>query len=167
METERFVLRNLENSDEEGIFALRSDDEINKYLGRAKAQSLEDARNFIQKIQDSVLQKSSFYWVICDKTNQAFLGTICLWNLDFDVKKAEIGYELLPFFHGKKIIQEVLPIVLKCCFEQLKLTCIEARLDKNNLKSIAILEKFNFKNVELTNSEKEFDEEVLYSLFQN
>jgi [ribosomal protein S5]-alanine N-acetyltransferase len=167
METARFVLRNLENSDEEGIFALRSDDEINKYLGRAKAQSIEDARKFIHTIQDNVLQKATFYWVICDKTNQAFLGTICLWNIDFDLKKAELGYELLPSFHGKKIIQEVLPVIIKCGFEQLKLNHIEARLDKNNLKSVAILEKFNFKNLALKDNEKEFDDEILYCLFQN
>ncbi|NUO00640.1 MAG: GNAT family N-acetyltransferase [Saprospiraceae bacterium] len=48
--TERLTLRPLLPDDEQGIFALRSDREINKYLARQPARTIEEARNFINKL---------------------------------------------------------------------------------------------------------------------
>ena len=50
LETDRLILRQLSSRDEEEIFSLRSSDIVNKYLNRPKAKSIEDAKNFIEKI---------------------------------------------------------------------------------------------------------------------
>ena len=52
LKTERLLLRQLIIDDETAIFALRSDNEINKYLGRKSANTMADARNFIKNIND-------------------------------------------------------------------------------------------------------------------
>ena len=44
--TENYALRNLKPEDEQEIFVLRSSDEINKYLDRPKANTLDDAQSF-------------------------------------------------------------------------------------------------------------------------
>jgi ribosomal-protein-alanine N-acetyltransferase len=48
--TERLTLRQLSTDDGQNIFALRSDTEINKYLDRQASKTIEDAINFINKI---------------------------------------------------------------------------------------------------------------------
>jgi len=48
--TKRLLLRQLTLSDADQIFSLRSNDVVNKYLDRPKANSLEDAKTFITTI---------------------------------------------------------------------------------------------------------------------
>ena len=54
-------------ADEQEIFALRSSDEINKYLDRPKAHTLDDARNFITKIINGIAKNESIFWVVTPK----------------------------------------------------------------------------------------------------
>jgi [ribosomal protein S5]-alanine N-acetyltransferase len=159
--TENYSLRNLMPADEQEIFALRSSDEINKYLDRPKANTLDDARNFITKIINGIAKNESIFWVVTPKDESKLLGTICLWKISKEEAKAEIGYELLPENHGKGIMQEVIPRVLQFGFEEIKLEMIEAELSPRNLKSVRLLEKNNFT---LAAVNEENPDSVVYAL---
>jgi ribosomal-protein-alanine N-acetyltransferase len=148
-------------ADEQEIFALRSSDEINKYLDRPKANTLDDARNFITKIINGIAKNESIFWVVTPKDESKLLGTICLWKISKEEAKAEIGYELLPENHGKGIMQEVIPRVLQFGFEEIKLEMIEAELSPRNLKSVRLLEKNNFT---LAAVNEENPDSVVYAL---
>ena len=144
LSTSRFSLRPVELEDEHEIFALRSDPEVNRYLNRQPAASLEDAREFITKIKKGIGENNSIMWAISLKEQPLFLGSICFWNIDRNVFKADIGYELLPAWQGKGIIREVMPVVIEYGFNTMGLRIIEAELDPGNLRSVQILERFNF-----------------------
>ena len=159
--TAQFNLRPLQPTDEQEIFALRSDDAINQYLDRPKATSIDDAKQFIRKITDGVTNNLSIFWVITPKSESTFLGSICLWNLSADPRKADLGYELLLRYHGKGIMQEVIPVVIQFGFEKMKLEKIEAELSPRNLKSVRLLEKNNFV---LAVMNKENPDSVIYEL---
>jgi len=148
-------------ADEQEIFALRSSDEINKYLDRPKANTLDEARNFITKIINGIAKNESIFWVVTPKDESKLLGTICLWKISKEEAKAEIGYELLPENHGKGIMQEVIPRVLQFGFEEIKLEMIEAELSPRNLKSVRLLEKNNFT---LAAVNEENPDSVVYAL---
>src|SRR5437867_10100380 len=156
-----YSLRNLMPADEQEIFALRSSDEINKYLDRPKANTLDEARNFITKIINGIAKNESIFWVVTPKDESKLLGTICLWKISKEEAKAEIGYELLPENHGKGIMQEVIPRVLQFGFEEIKLEMIEAELSPRNLKSVRLLEKNNFT---LAAVNEENPDSVVYAL---
>src|SRR5213594_2362147 len=142
--TENYTLRNLMPADEQEIFALRSSDEINKYLDRPKANTLDDARNFITKIINGIAKNESIFWVVTPKGESKFLGSICLWKISKEEAKAEIGFELLPENHGKGIMQEVIPEVIRFALEEMRLHSIEAELSPQNVKSLKLLEKNGF-----------------------
>src|SRR5438094_3225502 len=142
--TARFRLRQLTKDDENEIFALRSDDFINQYLDRPKANTLDDARNFISKISDGIAKNESIFWVVTPRDGTRFLGSICLWQISREEAKAEIGFELLPENHGKGVMQEVIPRIIQFGFKEMKLQTIEAELSPRNLKSVRLLEKNNF-----------------------
>ena len=156
--TKHFILRRLSNSDENEIYKLRSDEQVLEYLDRPKAQSIDDAKEFIEKIKSGIANKEMIFWVIRTIINPQLVGTVCLWKISLELSKAEIGFELLPEHWGKGIMQEVVPAVIEYGFEILKLISIEAEVDPFNLKSIVILEKngfiFNKKN----------EKTVIYSL---
>jgi len=159
--TKNYSLRNLMPEDEQEIFALRSSDEINKYLDRPKANTLDDAQSFITKIINGIAENEAIFWVVTPKGGTQFLGSICLWKISREDAKAEIGYELLPENHGKGIMQEVIPRVIQFGFEEMKLQMIEAELSPRNLKSVRLLEKNNFKLAEVN---EENSDSVVYAL---
>ncbi len=82
--------------------------------------------------------------MIYDNETKQNIGSICYWNFDFEKKTAEIGYELLPQFHGKGFMEEALSKIIDFGFNELNLQSIEAFTDVNNKPSIKVLEKYNF-----------------------
>jgi [ribosomal protein S5]-alanine N-acetyltransferase len=142
--TERFSLRQLTLEDANEIFLLRSDERVNKYLDRPIAKNSDDAKQFINRINHDISNNELFYWAIAFKNNPKLIGTICLWNISEDETTAEIGFELLPEHQGKGIMQEVLPVVIKYGFEEMKLQSIDGEASPNNLKSIRLMKKFGF-----------------------
>ena len=142
--TERLTLRQLTLEDDNEIFRLRSDESVNKFLDRPIAKTIDDAIQFINKINKSIRKNELIYWAVTFKNHFKLIGTICLWNISDDCTSAEIGFELLPDHQGKGVMQAVLPIVIKYGFEIMKLNFIEGEVDPNNLKSIKLMEKNGF-----------------------
>src|SRR3990167_3457862 len=129
LETERLTLRQLSLEDANEIFRLRSDKSVNKFLDRPIAKTIDDANQFINKINDSIAKNELIYWVITLKNHPKLIGTICLWNISEDRSKAEIGFELLLEYHGKGIMQEVILKVIKYGFEEMHLRSIDGDVD--------------------------------------
>ncbi|NCD71428.1 GNAT family N-acetyltransferase [Mucilaginibacter agri] len=147
--TERLVLQKLSAEDANAILSLRSDDVVNTYLDRAPATSIQDARDFIQKIESTLQNKQGVYWVISLKTNDDLIGTICYYNFDLENSTAEIGYELLPQYHGKGLMQEAIEKVLTHGFEVMQLNSITAFPRMDNESSIKLLKRNGFELGEL------------------
>jgi ribosomal-protein-alanine N-acetyltransferase len=159
--TNRLHLRELTFEDENGIFELRSDDSINKYINRPKAQSITEAKQFIEKIRKGIANNQSLYWVISLKEDPTLIGTICLWNFSADHCEAETGFELMTAHQGKGIMNEALKEVIRFAFEILGLDRINAYTHKENSSSIKLLEKNSF-----LLSETE-DDHLIYVLKRN
>ena len=140
--TERITLRQLLINDEQEIFTLRSDSEINKYLDRQISNTIDDARNFIIKINKS----GSLYWAVALSDKNILVGTICLFGFSDENYKCEIGYELLTNFQGQGIMKEAVEKVIDYAFNTIKVKKIEAFMHRDNLSSIKLLEKFSFRN---------------------
>lgn len=142
--TARFVLRQPTLDDCHAIFILRTDDSVNRYLGRPKAETIQDVQRFINNINDGINRGESILWAIETRDIPGLAGTICLWNISWEDARAEIGYELLPQHQGKGIMQEVMPVVLEYGFEVMALRLIVAELSAENLRSVRLLEKHGF-----------------------
>lgn len=163
--TERLLLRQLNENDENEIFKLRSDERVNKYLSRSKASSVEEAREFITKINKGIQDNQSLYWAITFKEDTKLIGTVCLWNISKENDTAEIGYELIPDYHEKGLMQEALTKVIGFGFENMKLKAIEAYTHPHNDGSTKLLVKNNFKKIRDAGENSE-DKEVVYTLMK-
>lgn len=142
--TERLTLRQLSTDDQQVIFTLRSDIEINKYLGREPSKTIEDAIIFINKINDKIQNNNSIYWVITLSKTKTVVGTICLYDFSNENNQCEIGYELLTNFQGQGIMKEATERVINYAFQILRLQKIEAFTHKENRSSTKLLEKLYF-----------------------
>lgn len=142
--TERLVLDELSFDDVPELFTLRTDESVNKYLDRLKARSIDDVQKFIKKIHSSTRNNEALFWGIHFKTGSRLVGTVCLWNISVPHKTAEIGYELLPDFQGKGIMQEALQKVIEYSFDTIKVEALEAIAHMKNERSTLLLKKFGF-----------------------
>lgn len=142
--TDRLLLRQLVADDEDEIFVLRSDERILEHLINPKCQSLEEARQFIEKINSNIANNESIYWGICLKDNVKLIGTICIWNISEEDSRAEIGYVLHPDFQGNGLMSEAIDAVIGYGFKTIMLHSLEANVAPNNSASIKILEKKGF-----------------------
>ena len=151
--TERLKLRQLLESDVEEIFSLRSDTRINKYLDRQPSITLEDSLNFIRKTNEYIKNSPLKYWAIELKDSKNLVGTICLFDFSVELKKCEIGYELLPDFQGNGIMIEATRAIIAYAFEGPGLKIIDACTHKDNHTSTKLLQKLNFEKTEIIDQE--------------
>jgi ribosomal-protein-alanine N-acetyltransferase len=145
LKTERLTLRQLTSSDDKEIFVLRSDDSVNRYLGRKPSESIDEARNFIRIINENIQRNDSVYWAITLNGTDSLIGTICLFNFSDENSRAEIGYELLSGSQGKGIMQEATSKVIEFGIRHIGLNLIEAYTHCENHSSTRLLEKLKFK----------------------
>jgi len=160
--TERLTLRQLSPEDQQDVLALRSDPEVNKYLGRQPSKTSEDAINFINKVNEYIEKHISLYWAITLTDAKTFVGTICLFDFSSEKNSCEIGYELLPKFQGQGIMREAVKAVIDYVFQTLDLTNILAVTHCDNQNSTNLLTKFNF--VKSIENDKENPDLNIFSL---
>ncbi|KIA89074.1 GNAT family N-acetyltransferase [Kaistella jeonii] len=161
--TERLILRPINENDAVEILGIRSNEHINKFLHRVPPQNSFEALEFILNIKRKSANNDIVFLAISVQNNPKLLGTICLWKFSEDRKTAELGYELLPEYHGKGIMSEAVNFILNYGFNDLNLNKIEAFTNKNNLNSIKLLQKSKFVLNE-NRRDKKFPENLIFEL---
>lgn len=144
LETERLILKPIDESHVEDILKIRSNEVVNQFVKRIPPKTNYDALDFILTIKKRVQNNESINWGITYKNQQNLIGTICLWNFSNDRAEAEVGYELLPEYHRKGIMSEALRAVLHYGFNTLNLYTILALTNKFNENSKGLLLKHHF-----------------------
>ena len=142
--TQRLILRKLKIKDAQEIMILRSDESVNKFIDRPKSIDLNEAKKFIEKIENGINNNQWIYWAITLKDDDTLIGTICLWNISIENDMSELGYELQPYFQGKGIMQEAITKVIEYGFNKMKLEIITAFTHAGNSRSTNLLLKNNF-----------------------
>lgn len=115
--TERLVLRSINEYDAAEIFEIRSNPEINQFLHRNPPKNSFDGLEFILGIKKKTINKEILFLGITLQNQPKLIGTICLWNFSKKRDVAELGYELLPEYHGKGIMSEAVNFMLNYGFE--------------------------------------------------
>lgn len=166
IETQRLVLKEINESHVEDILKIRGNPITNKFVERVSPKTNYDALEFILTIKRKTENKETVYWGISYKDEPNLIGTICLWKFTEDRKQAEVGYELLPDYHRKGIMSEALAAVLDCGFNTLNLQEILAFTKKSNENSKGLLLKHHFV-LQQGRIDEGFPENIVFSLKKN
>lgn len=168
LETKRLILRRVSTDDINEIFALRSNPETMKYIPRPLVTNEEEALAHFKMIDDKIETNEGINWAITLKGNNTMIGLIGHYRIKPEHYRAEIGYMILPEFHGKGIAPEAIKSVVNYGFDTMQLHSIEAVIDPNNQASEKVLQKCgfvkegHFKENEYYNGQ--FIDSVIYSL---
>ena len=168
LETERLLLRRVDNNDYKEVLALRSNPETMKYIPRPLLKNEEEAFAHIAMIENKIINKEGINWAITIKDDPRLIGIIGHYRIQLENYRAEIGYMILPEFNGQGIVTEAVKEVVKYGFDIMKLHSIEAVIDPDNIASAKVLEKNGFVK-EAHFKENEFHEghfydSVIYSI---
>ncbi len=125
--------------------ALRSNEEVMKYIDRERTKSIEDANLFLKKIDDSINSNNGIMWGITLKEEPGkLIGNIGYWRLIKEHYRAEVGYMLHPSFWSKGIMKEALLRLIDFAFDDMNLHSIEANINPGNKASAMLLESTGF-----------------------
>jgi ribosomal-protein-alanine N-acetyltransferase len=168
LETERLYLRRVVKEDVNEIFALRSDQDVMKYIPRPLVKTEEEALAHIAMIDEKIDSNEGINWAITLKGNPKLIGIIGHYRIRPEHFRAEMGYMLLPEYQGKSIISEAIKEVVNYGFEVMQLHSIEAIIDPENFASEKVLQKNGFvKEAHLKENEYydgRFLDTVIYSI---
>jgi ribosomal-protein-alanine N-acetyltransferase len=167
LKSRRLFLRQLRDEDENEIFFLRSNEHVNRYVDRPKPNSLQDARDHINKLNNGIANNELIFWGITLLDTAPIIGTICLWNISKETYTAEVGFDLKPAYEGKGIMSEAFSEICAYAFETLKIKKLVGWAHYNNSRSISLLNKFGFRRnmaEEESVSKMELGDMVIYSL---
>jgi len=77
--------------------------------------------------------------------NNQLIGYGGLFDINIEASKAEIGYGLLQEYWGQGIISEAIKKIVDFGINKMELHRIYGYIDPQNIPSIKVIEKFNFK----------------------
>jgi len=144
IETKRLVLRKILKEDAAELFKLRSSELVMQYIDRPIHKTIQDTEKLISIITELLEKNDGINWGITLKDNPVLIGNICLFNLQKEHYRGELGYLLTPEYYRKGIMNESIEAVINYGFETMKLHSIEAQVNPENTPSINILEKNKF-----------------------
>ncbi|MBG6188857.1 GNAT family N-acetyltransferase [Flavobacterium sp. CAN_S2] len=144
LETERLLLRRVDSNDVREILALRSNPDTMKYIPRPLLKTDEDALEHITMIDSKIDSNEGINWAITLKDNPKLIGIIGHYRIKPENYRAELGYMLLPEYHGKGIVSEAVKEAVNYGFNAMKLHSLEAVIDPENYASAKVLEKNGF-----------------------
>ena len=141
LNTERLILRKFTEDDMEALYAIYSDEEVNRFLPWFPLKNLEETRTFFEERYETQYEKPQAYaYAICMKTDNVPIGYI---NVDME-DHHDFGYGLRKEFWHRGIVTEAARAVI----EQVKmdgLPYITATHDRNNPRSGGVMRNVGMK----------------------
>lgn len=144
IETDRLILREIEEYDVQGILELDSDPEVHRYLGEKPIKSIEESESIIRYIRNQYEEDGMGRWAVIDKMTNEFIGWSGL-KYEKEVREEmhyyDLGYRLKKKFWGKGIATETALESLKYGFQKMDLKEIYAGAHVENIASNKVLQK--------------------------
>jgi ribosomal-protein-alanine N-acetyltransferase len=139
LETTRLLLRPLNETDADSVFAMRSDENVMRFI-REPQTSKKEATNWINLVSSRWESERFGFCAVIEKSSNQFIGWCGLWRL-VETKEIEVGYALFKEFWGKGYATEASEAFLKYGFEVLNLEKIVAVANPENKNSRRVMEK--------------------------
>lgn len=162
LETKRLRLRRMAQSDGEALFDMRRDPEMHLYTDTKADQNLDETLAYIDKMNKGVDEDKWVIWAIELLETGVVIGSICIWNLDPEAMTAELGYGILPDQQGRGYMKEALDCVTAYGFDVMGLAALEAFTERDNVRSLRLLEKCQFVKTGEVDDEGYFSDRIYH-----
>ena len=142
LETKRLVLRHLELTDLEALFALYSDPEVKRYIPDAPLTLAEAKKELEWFLNGHPKQPELGLWATIHKETGQFIGRCGLlpWEID-GRSEVEVAYLIDKAHWGQGLGTEAAQAILDYGFENLRLSRLICLIERENSASMRVAEK--------------------------
>lgn len=144
LNTQRLLLRQITQEDDQSLLEVLSDEDTCKYLTHNAVNDIESIKRMIAGMQRFFDEKQRIRWGIAQKTDNTIIGHCGFFDIDRFNCCAEISYCSKRELWGQGIMTEAVDAMLKFGFEDYGLNRIVAKVIKDNVGSIKVLQKLGF-----------------------
>jgi RimJ/RimL family protein N-acetyltransferase len=153
LETDRLLLRPLELSDAEAMFAMDKNPEVNKYLWQTPVQKVEEVIKVIHYVNEQYERNNIGRFATILKQTGEFIGWTGIKFVDDHVENGntnfyDYGYRLAEQFWGKGYATEASYAWLDYGFKEMQIDKINAYTHAQNGASNHVLQKVGMKFME-------------------
>jgi len=140
---ERVRLRPIVDTDLEAMVSYRGDAEVCRFLP-FDPQAPEDIRARIGHLFGGTSlegERGGVVLAIEQRADGTVIGDLVLFHLDRDAGSAEIGWVVSPAASGRGLATEAVRVLIDTAFEVYGLRRLVARIDAENVRSLALAER--------------------------
>lgn len=143
LQASRCRLRSILDNDIHWVFKGLSDPRVTQYYG-VHFDSLEAIRKQMEWFATLERNEQGKWWAVCKIESGEVMGAGGIYHLDKHHKKAEVGFWLLPEFHGKGYMTEAMPLIIANAFSTFDLHRIEGFVESENTACKGAMQKLGF-----------------------
>lgn len=144
LESERLLLRLVQEDDLPALFEINSDDAVTRCLPYASWQSFADAEAWFKRMSGLNASGDALMFVIVNNTSNMVIGTCVLFGYEEGNASAEIGYVLGRAHWGSGFMHEALTVLITHAFDAVGLRRLEAHIDSRNPASERVMARLGF-----------------------
>ena len=135
------------------VIISRNTDDMQELIDNEKDEHLKEAYQGMQDTMKEHSGKEMWYccWKIIKKEDNVLVGGIGLFGEPNENFEVEIGYGINSEFEGNGYTTEAVKTLVTWIFAQKNVIYIQAKTERDNLKSCRVLEKNAFKKVNENN----------------
>ena len=145
LETERLILRKIQEDDAEDVFGYAKNPEVAKYTTWEAHKSLKDTKIYINWVIGRYKNDETGDWVIQLKETGKIIGSLGFAQLDLHNSCGSIGYALGKEYWGRGIATEAVKRLIQFGFEEMELNRIDAVHIPENEASGKVMQKSGMK----------------------
>lgn len=144
IESPRLLIRIVQQADIAALMPINGDEQVTRFLPYATWQSLADGQAWFERMAAMGATGAALQFVMVAKAPGDVIGTCLLFRHDEGSARAELGYVLGRAHWHQGFMQEALPALIACAFNDCALRRLEAEVDPDNVASNRLLVSLGF-----------------------
>jgi diamine N-acetyltransferase len=167
---EKIILRALEPEDLNFLYQIENNESFWEVSHTQAPFSKYILKRYLENAHLDIYESKQLRLLIEEKSTRKQIGMIDLFDYNPQHKRAGIGILIHPDFEKKGFASEALSIIINYSFSHLQMHQLYANITSDNIKSLALFNKYNFIKTGLKKdwilSEGKFKDEVLFQLIK-
>jgi ribosomal-protein-alanine N-acetyltransferase len=144
LHTERLVLRQITESDGEGLLSIFADDQVTEFYAWDRFTDVGQGHELAARTAGQFRQREAIRWGLVLPGAPHIIGTCGYTGWSQENRFALLGYDLARDYWRRGLMSEAVAAVLRFGFEQMALHRVEATVLTGNTASAALLSRAGF-----------------------
>lgn len=163
LHSKRLHLRELRIEDASSYFNLMSNHSAVKYYGREPMQDISTIESEFIDIREKIRSNKLIRWAVIETDTNSYIGHVGIKDFNNNHKRGTLSCIISPNQWGKGYGRESLTLVIKYCWDSLRLNRLQVFVDPRNTRAVRMFLHLGFK-IEALLKEYEYEYDMYVDL---